>query len=488
MRSVVPLLLVTILPSCGGSKSGPDATPPDATAPVVTLAMPCTDTIDGVYANAPASLPAFDASHRGDVFRCAPDRWIDAAGIDKIARANGYIGAPLTSGATVFRIAYRTERAHEGAAAPAEGHSSALVFVPDLARTPGALVVYAHPSVGIAPSCAPSRMDLTASGDGADTVRAPMLAFAGAGWTVIAPDYAGMGFGDAPGFATSEDEGKSVLDATRAATQLLPSAILPPKVVIAGHSIGGHAALSAHALYRSYGMDGELVGVTTFAPFWVSGLAWGAIMSPASGVNSVTGSYLLEYQLDYFYSHGELLDGPGHGVDLLQPDKQDAARTLLTTKCLDDVATGIKGLGTEADAYYTADAVNGLAECGFNGDCTVDPGPAWKPRFLVDRPPIDPDGAPIVMWFGAMDTTVTPGYARCALDKVAADIGASGTTVVTACEDDGAVHITVPPRDVAWANEWIAARLSGGTEPTCTPPAAVKDGGAACPSLPPNKY
>jgi pimeloyl-ACP methyl ester carboxylesterase len=489
MRSVFRIALFSIAVGCGGNTNqAPDATPPDAAAPTVNLAVACTDTTDGVYADAPASLPAFDASHRGDIFRCAKDRWLDAAAVDAIARANGYLGAPLTSGATIFRIAYRTERTHVGAAPPAEGHSGGFLLVPDHPRTPGALVVYAHPSVGIAPSCAPSHIDLSIKADGWEPVRAPLLGLVGAGWTVIAPDEAGMGFGDAPGFADAEDEGKSILDATRAATKLLPADLLPGKVVIVGHSMGGHAALSAHALAKSYGHDGELVGVATFAPFWLTNLAWAAILSEASGVNTTTGAYLLEYQLDYFYGHGELLDGAGHGVDLIQPDKAAAVKTLVTTQCLDGVATGLKSFGVYADSYYTDAAVTALSNCGFTGDCPDAPGPVWKARFIADRPPIDPAGPPIVMWFGGKDTTVSPPYARCAMDKVATDMASGGTTAITTCADADAVHTGVPARDVAWVTDWIAAQVGGGTAPTCTPPADPSAGGATCPKVPPNSF
>ena len=69
---------------------------------------------------------------------------------------------------------------------------------------------------------------------------------AGYGYTVIAPDYSGFSYGQPPGYFNAEDEAHSVLDATRAAANLLPSP--PDKVVFVGHSQGGHAALSAQSL------------------------------------------------------------------------------------------------------------------------------------------------------------------------------------------------------------------------------------------------
>lgn len=453
---------------------------------MVTLGVPCTDTTEDVY-TLPASEPAFDETHRGDVFRCSRDRWLDAATLDATARTAGYVGPTLTSGATIFRIAYRTERATEGTAL-VEGHSAGFLLVPDAPRATGALVVYAHPTVGIAPNCAPSHLDLSARDDGWEALRSPMLAMVGAGFTVIAPDYAGFSYGEPPSFAISADEGRSILDATRAATRLLPTAIRPSKVVIVGHSIGGHGALSAHAMATSYGHDGELVGVATYAPFWVSNLAWGAALSPAVGFNTSSSAYILAYQLIYYYTHGELLDGAGHGVDLIKPEKQAAVTTLVTTQCLTPVAEGMKTLGAIPADYFVPTAVDVLGNCGLSGTCTAEPSPKWFARFLADRPAIDTAGAPIVMWFGEKDSTVTPGFARCAVEKIQVDLGATGTTAITTCADPDGDHSSGPRKQAAWVNDWIAARVDGTAAPTCTAPKAPADGGAACPALPPNQF
>ena len=101
-------------------------------------------------------------------------------------------------------------------------------------------MVLAHGSVGIAPTCAPSLLDLSARGAGQD-FPVNIYKLAGYGYTVIAPDYAGFSYGQPPGYFNAEDEAHAVLDATRAAANLLPS--MPDKVVFVGHSQGGHAVL-----------------------------------------------------------------------------------------------------------------------------------------------------------------------------------------------------------------------------------------------------
>src|SRR5262249_29189450 len=156
----------------------------------------------------------------------------------------------------------------------------------------------------------------------------PLFALAGYGYTVIAPDYAGFGFNASPGYFNAADEAHSILDATRAAAKILPSDRLPGQVVLVGHSQGGHAALAAHSLAPSYGLAGTLVGVATYAPFWISMLAWGAAITDAAGLQTANpGQYhLILYAMSYFYSAGELLDGPGGGVAMYPADKRSAVQ------------------------------------------------------------------------------------------------------------------------------------------------------------------
>jgi pimeloyl-ACP methyl ester carboxylesterase len=62
-----------------------------------------------------------------------------------------------------------------------------------------------------------------------------------------------------------ESEGRSVLDAAEAATQL-PGATVGDRYAIIGYSQGGHAALWANELAETWGPDLDLVGVVAGAP------------------------------------------------------------------------------------------------------------------------------------------------------------------------------------------------------------------------------
>ena len=108
------------------------------------------------------------------------------------------------------------------------------------------IITYAHGTTGAADSCAPTR------GYDAGEPRSyayPLLQrWLKAGYAVVRTDYEGLGTPGVHQYLVGESEGRSVLDAVRAARALEPR--LSKRFVIAGHSQGGHAALFAAALAK----------------------------------------------------------------------------------------------------------------------------------------------------------------------------------------------------------------------------------------------
>src|SRR5690606_18681287 len=107
------------------------------------------------------------------------------------------------------------------------------------------LVVWAHPSVGLADNCAPSRNENFAQN----------LPFFGSlikkGYVVVAPDYEGLGTPGIHPYLIGDSEGKSILDSIRMVKNF-DKVDVPGEAVIIGHSQGGHAALFAGQLLSSY--------------------------------------------------------------------------------------------------------------------------------------------------------------------------------------------------------------------------------------------
>jgi pimeloyl-ACP methyl ester carboxylesterase len=323
------------------------------------------------------------------------------------------------------------------------------------------------------------------------------------GWTVIAPDYSGFGFGSPTAWSFAEDEAHSVLDSTIAMKNLLNKGSLSGKVVVVGHSQGGHAALASHAYSKTYGLEGELVGVVAFAPLWINAGAWGAALSSLVGLNTTDNAGTIGYSIDYFYGHGEVVDGAGHGVDMFQKDKRDQVKQIFTTKCLKDAEAALPSLGSKPGDFYDGTFVLAVTTCELTGACLGSTASTWHERFRSDRPAIEAHGAPIVVWAGGKDTAVTPGRIKCAMDRMQADLDAASkaTTEVKLCGDATAVHSGfigdrpdlsdgITRRGMTWVDQWIAARTLGETEPSDCPGESAIAGDAGtlkCETPPSNK-
>ena len=92
-------------------------------------------------------------------------------------------------------------------------------------------------------------------------------------------------------YLVGEDEGRAVLDAARAARAFAPKKV-SKRVVIAGHSQGGHAALFAAALAPGWTPELRVRGTVAFAP--ASHLATQfqatlAIDTPGGGLGAIVG-------------------------------------------------------------------------------------------------------------------------------------------------------------------------------------------------------
>ena len=85
------------------------------------------------------------------------------------------------------------------------------------------------------------------------------IRYVNAGYLVAISDYEGLGTPGRHPYLVGESEGRSVLDAAKAARQL-PGADAGDQLAIWGHSQGGHAALWAAQLAGRWAPELELVG------------------------------------------------------------------------------------------------------------------------------------------------------------------------------------------------------------------------------------
>ena len=115
--------------------------------------------------------------------------------------------------------------------------------------------------------------------------------------------------------ATSRPQTRRTPCSTRTRPLKLVPGAMVDKVVFVGHSQGGHAASPSRIYAKSYGLEparssASPAGRPSGSPWRL----WGAITSPAGAFNTAKDGDEI-YSMEYFYSAGELLDGPGHGSD-----------------------------------------------------------------------------------------------------------------------------------------------------------------------------
>ena len=463
----VPLLVSGGVVLGGGACS----TKSDPAGPTVEpgkflIEVACTDKDDDIYAD-PGALPA----DKGAIIKCAKDNDLTAAEI--MAGTPDYKGKPFTSGAHVYRVLYRTER---GDAANSPGTSSALVYIPTVPRaTPSPVVVVSHATRGQAPGCAASKLaELYQAGP-----------FVGAGYAVIAPDLAGYanygGTGNAPSaFAQAADVGKSTLDGAKALRKMFSTSV-SDKIIIAGHSQGGGTALAALAISTSYEVGGTLAGVVAFTPNWVSQASWGALPLLASEYTFKDAVTINTAAISYIYTHGELLDGAGHGGDVFKPEKRAAVKNFVDTVCLDQAGPALAALGTDiTDIYDTAFSISVKTPAGLGTGCGDAVCTKWLERFAADRPHISGAAAqvPILLSYGGKDATIVPDRMTCVTDRLDTDKANYKT-----CFMPEADHTSIVNTGTDYAADWIAARTLGAPEPAPCPGTYVK---TKCATPPPN--
>jgi pimeloyl-ACP methyl ester carboxylesterase len=171
--------------------------------------------------------------------------------------------AALKSARSNRVVLYRSQRA-DGSKTAVSG----VVSVPrgKAPKKGWPVITYAHGTTGIADQCAPSRDERSASVHGLNAYAYPLLnRWLKAGYAVVRTDYIGLGTPGDHFFLNGLEEGRSTLDIVRAAHEL-DKHISLKRVVISGHSQGGHAALWAASLAPKYAPDVKVRGTVAFAP------------------------------------------------------------------------------------------------------------------------------------------------------------------------------------------------------------------------------
>jgi len=423
-----------------------DAAPPPWSAELVDLARDCADATEDVY-----RAPAPSSAAKGDVLRCAPEVTNDLAKTKSLL-----IGTDVeaTTGVRQLRVAFRTQRSNGSAAA-----STARVYLPTTPKAgPLPVVVIGHPSEGLADSCAPSKRE--------DTMKEIALPFAARGYAVIAPDLPGLGNEGTQAYLDNREQGYAILDGARALRKLLKSGAFSSKIVLAGYSQGGGAVLSAQSLARTYGADGEVAVVASFAAQWPTRLeSFGFVdllkrpddLTIALGYTKPVVAVLRTY--GWFANSGRLAAGG------IPAEKRDTLTSAIESLCLIPFGGAVQARAPRVRDFVDEELRVGLLACIAS---TTDPKCTGAAReyheFLVkNHLAADPKGAPILYVQGLLDTVMPVAEeAACNVAKLAAE-GAP----LTVCTDSMATHANVVQRNIADVLPRIETLLAGGSVNDC---------------------
>lgn len=162
---------------------------------------------------------------------------------------------------SAWRILYSTT-GKDGRPALASG----VVAVPDsVPPGPRPVIAWAHGTLGIAQSCAPSLRPNAIYSEVQEYGIPALEAAIENGWVIVATDYTGMGAaGDFP-YLIGEGQARSVLDGIRA-VHGLPFVTVSNEAIVWGHSQGGHAALWTAQLAPDYAPEISILGTAALSP------------------------------------------------------------------------------------------------------------------------------------------------------------------------------------------------------------------------------
>lgn len=297
---------------------------------------------------------------------------------------------------------------------------------------PRRVIAWTHGLIGIAKRCAPSlgNTNFTLIPALEDVVRR--------GYTVVAPDYPGLGSDMVHPVLVGTAEGKSTLDAVRAARGIT-EADAGSRFAVWGESQGGHAALWTGQLWSSYAPDLQLVGIAAIVP--PTDLHRNFKEGSDARVRALLTAYTATSWSRYY----------GASMSILGPRSvQNVMTRLADNNCVNFDAK--PKLGTIIGIVIAQRAIRDL-DLG-----TKQP---WGRLMRENSPSAAAIKVPALIATGTGDTIVAPAVVR----DFARAACASGKTV-RFVSVQGGEHGTVARTEAQATLGWIDSRFAGGRAPS----------------------
>jgi len=297
---------------------------------------------------------------------------------------------------------------------------------------PRRVIAWTHGLIGIAKRCAPSlgNTNFTLIPALDDVIRR--------GYTVVAPDYPGLGSDMVHPVLVGTSEGKSTLDAVRAA-RAIPEADGGSRFAVWGESQGGHAALWTGQLWSSYAPDLQLVGIAAIVP--PTDLHRNFKEGSDARVRALLTAYTATSWSRYY----------GASMSILGPRSvQNVMTRLADNNCVNFDAK--PKLGTIIGIVIAQRAIRNL-DLG-----TKQP---WGRLMRENSPSAAAIKVPALIATGTGDTIVAPAVVR----DFARSACAAGKTV-RFVSVPGGEHGTVARTEAQMTLDWIDARFARGRAPS----------------------
>jgi len=257
---------------------------------------------------------------------------------------------------------------------------------------------------------------------------------------VVATDYPGLGTPGPHPYLVGESEGRAVLDAVRAAVQI-PKVGASTRFIAWGHSQGGHAALFAGELARSYAPELTLMGVAAVSP------ATDLLQLLKDDLDEKAGKVVASYCLwSWSRVYNAALDRYVEAAVLHDIDR-------------------IAGVCAETDGeafQLSLDTLSLPAEYLSPSIYTSSP---WQRLLEENRPGKAPAGAPFYVAQGLEDPIVRPSVTA---DFVNGLCRAGATVRYETFSGVG--HMRAGRVSATSAIQWMTSRFNGETAPNTCPP------------------
>jgi alpha-beta hydrolase superfamily lysophospholipase len=323
---------------------------------------------------------------------------------------------PIAGAARSETILY-TSRSPQGKRVAVSGSVSVPPGKPPKRGWP--VIAWAHGTTGAADSCAPTRIrPSTPMAPYVSYVHPPLEQWVAAGYAVVTTDYQGLGTPGPQPYLVGKAEGRSVLDAVRAARQLAPR--IGRRFLITGHSQGGQSALFAASMSDRWTPELKLRGTVAYAP--ASHLREQAELLPALTSPSPLSALVTM-----------IIKGAATTSDALEPQRIFTAEAKPLLPQVNQVCLAQLGAADSFGGIAPADLIKSLTK---------------PPELLAAVERMNPDvkiGSPVLLPQGNADMTVFPTFS----DMLVAELrdrgdnvdyrtypGVNHAAIVAASEDD----------------------------------------------------